>query len=280
MIARRTSFVLMAGLLLAGAAQAQTTAATSAPAKGKGELQWFAQSAFKLTTPGGKVIMIDPWLTANPKTPPEYKDLDKLGKIDLILVTHGHGDHFGDSVELAKKNNVPVLGTAGMGQTLQVLGILPPALSVRMNKSGAIQPFEGVKITQVHADHSSEMVLKDPATGKDGSYPGGEPVGYIIELENGYKIWHMGDTGLFTDMKFIADYYKPDLVLIPIGGHFVMNPKDAAYAISQWIKPKKVMPMHYGTSPFLRGTPEEFKAALGNAPVEVIVMQPGEKMTF
>jgi L-ascorbate metabolism protein UlaG (beta-lactamase superfamily) len=98
----------MAGLLLAGTAQAQTPA----PAGGKAELQWFAQSAFKLTTPGGKVIMIDPWLTANPKTPPEFKDLDKLGKIDLILVSHGHGDHFGDSVELAKKNNVPVLGTA------------------------------------------------------------------------------------------------------------------------------------------------------------------------
>src|SRR5438552_10342641 len=118
MIARRTGFVLMAALLLAGGVRAQTPAATPAPAKGKGELQWFAQSAFKLTTPGGKVIMIDPWLTANPKTPPEYKDLDKLGRVDLILVTHGHGDHFGDSVELAKKNNVPVLGTAGMGQTL------------------------------------------------------------------------------------------------------------------------------------------------------------------
>jgi len=124
------------------------------------------------------------------------------------------------------------------------------------------------------------MVLKDPATGKDGSYPGGEPVGYIIELENGFKIWHMGDTGLFTDMKFISEYYKPDLVLIPIGGHFVMSPKDAAFAVSQWIKPKKVMPMHYGTSPMLRGTPEEFKAALGNTPTEVIVMQPGDKMTF
>jgi L-ascorbate metabolism protein UlaG (beta-lactamase superfamily) len=171
MICRRASFVLMAGLLLAGTAQAQTPA----PDGGKAELQWFGQSAFKFTTPGGKVIMIDPWLTANPKTPTEFKGLDKLGKIDLILVSHGHGDHFGDSVELAKKNNVPVLGTAGMGQTLQVLGILPPALSVRMNKSGTIQPFDGVKITQVHADHSSEMVLKDPATAKDGSYPGGEP---------------------------------------------------------------------------------------------------------
>lgn len=276
MIGRRTSLILMVTSLLTGLAHAQTPAVPT----GKAELQWFAQSAFKLTTPGGKVIMIDPWLTQNPKTPPEFKDLDKLGKIDLILVSHGHGDHFGDAVELAKKNSVPVLGTAGMGQTLQVLGILPPALSIRMNKSGSIQPFDGVKITQVHADHSSEMVLRDPATGKDGSYPGGEPVGHIIELENGFKIWHMGDTGLFTDMKFIAEYYKPDLVLIPIGGHFVMSPKDAAFAVSQWIKPKRVMPMHYGTSPFLRGTPEEFKAALADAPVELIVMQPGDKITF
>ncbi len=90
----------------------------------------------------------------------------------------------------------------------------------------------------------------------------------------------MGDTGLFTDMKFIAEYYKPDLVLMPIGGHFVMSPQDAAFATSEWIKPKKVMPMHYGTNLFLRRTPEEFKAALGNAPVEVIVMQPGDKLTF
>jgi L-ascorbate metabolism protein UlaG (beta-lactamase superfamily) len=276
MITRRASLLFLASWALAGVGQAQTPTA----GVGKAELQWFAQSAFKLTTPGGKVLMLDPWLTGNPKTPPEYKDLDKLGKIDLILVTHGHGDHFGDSVELARRNNAPVLGTAGMGQTLQVLGILPPALSIRMNKSGTIEPFPGVRLTQVHADHSSEMVLKDPATGKDGSYPGGEPIGFIIQLETGFKIWHMGDTGLFSDMKFIADYYQPDLVLIPIGGHWVMNPKDAAFAVSQWIKPKKVMPMHYGTSPSLRGTPDEFKAALGNTPVEVIVMQPGETISF
>jgi L-ascorbate metabolism protein UlaG (beta-lactamase superfamily) len=265
--------MILAALLLSAAAHAQTPA-------GKGELQWFAQSAFKLTTPGGKVIMIDPWLTTNPKTPAEHKDLDKLGKVDLILVTHGHFDHFGDSVEISKKNSAPVLGTAGMGQTLQVLGILTPAMSIRMNKTGTYDAFPGVKITQVHADHSSEMVLKDPATGKDGSYPGGEPVGYIIELENGFKIWHMGDTGLFTDMKFIAEYYKPDLVLMPIGGYFVMSPKDAAFAIREWIKPSKVMPMHYGTSVYLKGTPEELKAALGSTPTEVVVLQPGDKLAF
>jgi len=276
MIGRRTSFFIVAALLLAGAAHAQT----SAPASGKVELQWFAQSAFKLTTPGGKVIMIDPWLTTNPKTPPEFKDLDKLGKIDLILVTHGHFDHFGDSVELAKKNNAPVLGTAGMGQTLQLLGILPPALSIRMNKSGRIEPFPGVKITQVHADHSSEMVLKDPATGKDGSYVGGEPVGYIIELENGFKIWHMGDTGLFPDMQFIADYYKPDLILMPIGGNFTMDHDDAAYAVKAWLKPKHVIPMHYGTNPLAKGTATGFVSALQGTGYRITVMTEGQTLEF
>lgn len=270
MPARTMMFVLAMCLALAGAAHAQ----------GKPELQWFAQSAFKLTTPGGKVIMIDPWITGNPKTPAEFKNLDALGKVDLILVSHGHADHLGDAVELAKKHNVPVWGPVGMNQVLTVLGNLPANLAPRMNKSGTIEPFPGVKITQVHAEHSSEMILKDPVTGKDASYPAGEPVGFIIELENGFKIYHTGDTGLFGDMKFIGEYYKPDLLLVPIGGHFVMDPKDAAYATREWVKPKMVMPMHYGTSLFLKGTPEQFKAALGQSPIQVIDMQPGDKKTF
>jgi L-ascorbate metabolism protein UlaG (beta-lactamase superfamily) len=256
------------------------TANAQAPAQGKVTLQWFAQSAFKLTTPSGKVIMIDPWLTGNPKTPAEWKDLDKLGKIDLILVTHAHGDHLGDAVELAKKNNVPVWGPAGMDQELVSLGVLPATLAPRMNKGGTIEPFPGVRITQVHADHSSELLLKDPATGKDTTYPGGEPVGLIIKLENGFTIYHMGDTGLFTDMKFYGEKYKPDLLLIPIGGHFVMDPKDAAFATTEWVKPKMVLPMHFGTNPFLKGTPAEFKAALGPSTIQMLDMQPGDVKTF
>jgi len=256
------------------------TANAQAPAQGKVTLQWFAQSAFKLTTPGGKVIMIDPWLTGNPKTPAEWKDLDKLGKIDLILVTHAHGDHLGDAVELAKKNNVPVWGPAGMDQELVSLGVLPATLAPRMNKGGTIEPFPGVYVTQVHADHSSELLLKDPATGKDTTYPGGEPVGLIIKLENGFTIYHMGDTGLFTDMKFYGEKYKPDLLLIPIGGHFVMDPKDAAFATTEWVKPKMVLPMHFGTNPYLTGTPAEFKAALGSSTIQMLDMQPGDVKTF
>ncbi len=124
------------------------------------------------------------------------------------------------------------------------------------------------------------MVLKDPATGKDTVYAAGEPVGFIIELENGFKIYQMGDTGLFGDMKLIGDYYKPDLILIPIGGHFVASPKAAAYATKEMLKPKMALPVHYGTNPFLRGTPAEYKAALGQTSTEVLEMNPGDKKTF
>ena len=157
--------------------------------------------------------MIDPWITGNPLTPPELKDLDKLGKVIFVLVTHGHGDHLGDAMPISKKNNVPMWAPAGLNQELLTLGLMPANLVPRMSKGGTIEPFPGVKITMVHADHSSEMILKDPATGKDTSYRAGEPNGFIIQLENGFKIYHMGDTGPFSDMKFIGEHYKPDLLL-------------------------------------------------------------------
>jgi L-ascorbate metabolism protein UlaG (beta-lactamase superfamily) len=253
--------------------------AGAANAQGKTELLWYSQAAFKITTPGGKVIMIDPWIMGNPKTPAELKDLDKLGKVDIIFVTHGHGDHLGDAVELAKKNNAPVWGPAGMDQQLTTLGVLPANLAPRFGKGGTIEPFPGVKITAVHAEHSSEMILKDPASGKDTSYPAGEPVGFIFELENGFKIYHMGDTALFGDLKMYGEKYKPDLLLIPIGGHFVMDPKDAAIA-TKMISPKIAMPMHYGTIPQLKGTPAEYKAALGQTSIKILDTKPGDKMTF
>jgi L-ascorbate metabolism protein UlaG (beta-lactamase superfamily) len=257
-------------------------AASAAANQGaKVKVQWLGQSATKITTPGGKVIVVDPWLTSNPKTPEAYKKLEALGKVDLILVTHAHFDHVADAPALAKMHNVPIYGPAGMNQSMITLGILPPELSQRFGKGGTIMPFgPGVKITATHAEHSSELVWRNPATGKDETHVGGEPVGFIIELENGFKIYHMGDTGLFGDLKLIGDYYKPDLILIPIGGHFVMDPKDAAVASRDFLKPKYAVPIHYGTTPQLKGTAEEYMSAMGNSPVKVFPLKPGEQLEF
>ena len=269
---------LLAALVVAACAAPQSTYKPS----GRIEVLWLGQAAFRITTLTGKVIVIDPWLQKNPKTPAEYKDLGALGKVDLILVTHGHGDHFADAPALAKMHNAPMYGPAGLGQAVATLGILPANLAPRFGKGGTIAPFgpAGVKITATHAEHSSEFIWTNPATGKAESHAGGEPVGYIIELENGFKIYHMGDTGIFGDMKLIGDYYKPDLVLIPIGRHFVMSPEDAAYVTNNFLKPRFAIPMHYGTTPVLTGNPEEYIKALGRSATRVIVPEPGEKVVF
>lgn len=266
----------VAALLLALAA-----GAASAADAAKVSLQWFGQSAVRIVTPGGKVILVDPYLTENPKTPAKYKDLKALGRVDLILVTHAHFDHLGDAPALARANNVPIVAPAGLASTLAALDIVPPELAPRMNKGGTVMPLgPGIRISMVHAEHSSELVWRNPATGKDEVHPGGEPVGFIIELENGFRIYHMGDTALFSDMRLIAERFHPDLVLVPIGGHFVMDPVDAAYAVRQWLKPAYVLPIHYGTFPVLKGTPAEFRAALGDTPTQVISLEPGGTVTF
>jgi len=235
------------------------------------ELQWFGQAAFKLTTENGKVIVIDPFILKNPKTPKQLKDLKALGKVDLILVSHGHFDHTADVIELAKLTGAKVGMNADMGSVYQSLGLLNQDQLIRWNKSGTITPIgEDIKITMVRAEHSSTVK-------HDGHvHAGGEPVGYIIELENGYKIYHSGDTGVFGDMKMLGEYYQPDLALVCIGGWFTMGPSEAAYAMKNLMKPKTVVPMHYGTFPPLKGTPEEFIQALGETSIKVKKMAPGE----
>ncbi len=271
---RKTPFF---GLSLAAIALAGFVAGTASAA----DLQWFGQSAFRIATPGGKVILVDPFITKNPKTPEALKDLGKLGPVDLILVTHGHGDHIGDTAAIAKQSGAKVALNADMGHTFNILGLIPKERLIRFNKSGPIAPLgDGITVTMVRAEHSSEVLHVDPETKARTLHPGGEPAGYIIELEDGYKIYHAGDTGVFGDMAFIGSYYKPDLALLPIGGHFTMDPAHAAYAVKELLEVETVVPIHYGTFPPLKGTPEEFKAALGDAKVEVVVMQPGETRSF
>ena len=284
----RRSMLLGAALALStwlgGCAAPATPAASPSPSGGTGKVtvQWLGQAAFKITTVNGKVIVIDPYLTANPKTPDAYKKLDALGKVDLILVTHGHLDHYLDAPALAKLTNAPLWAPAGLAQSMQTLGVVPAAQANRMNKGGSITPFgPGVRITMTHAEHSSELVWRNPQTDKDETHVGGEPCGFVIEFENGFRLWHMGDTGVFGDMRLLGEMYKPDLLLIPIGGgQFVMNPTDAAMATRELIKPKMAIPIHYGTTPALSGTPEQYQQALGAAPVKVFPIKPGDTLTF
>jgi len=271
------ALTLTLGIVLATssvATQAQTAA-------GKTELLWLGQAGFKIKTPGGKTIVIDPWLTGGPKTPAPYKtDIAALGKVDLLLVTHAHVDHIGDAPAIAKTQNTVLYGPADMVTPLITLGILPANLGHRFNKTGHVTPLPGIKVTAVQAEHSSLLVHNNPATGKNESHPAGEAVGYIIQMENGFKIWHMGDTGLFGDMKFIYDRYKPDLVLIPIGGNFTMDPEDAAFGMKTWIPAKSVIPMHFGSNPLTKGTSAEFIEAMKGSNTKVIVMTEGQTVEF
>ncbi len=268
--------------LIASVLLVVVTAASAQPAApaGKVEVTWLGQAAFRIVTPTGKVIVTDPWLRTNPLTPPEFRKLEVFGKIDVLLLSHGHFDHMADAPALAQMYDVPLRAPGDLNQSAMTLGILPARLLPRMNKGGTIEPVPGIKVTAVRAEHSSIIVWKNPATDKDETHPGGEAVGWIIELENGFRIYHAGDTAVFGDMKLIGERYKPDLALVPIGGNFTMDPADAAWAVNEMLRPKAVIPMHYGANPLAMGTAAQFTAAMGGSPVKVIVAVPGTPISF
>ncbi len=249
------------------------------------EVLWLGHSTVRITSTTGKVILIDPFLTKNPSTPAQYKDLSALGKVDLILVTHGHLDHVADLGELARLSGAPVVANFELALQLVERGLIDEDKAIAMNKGGTVAPAgRGIKVHMVPAEHSSSINLdflgieREPGSPR---YPfSGAAVGYVVELENGFKIYHSGDTGVFGDMALINKFYAPDLALVCIGGHFTMDPEGAAYAVRELIKPKRVIPIHYGTYPVINRTPAEFKAALGDAGIEVLVMKPGEALKF
>jgi len=286
LVLRQFVFVLpraLFGAVLAFVLSSGVHAQQDAPAgagTAKTEVLWLGQASFRIRSPGGKTILVDPWLTGGPKTPARFKDLAALEKVDLLLVTHGHVDHLGDAPEIAKRYGTVLYGPADMITPLVTIGAVPANLTHRFNKSGSVTPLPGIKVTAVKAEHSSLIVWPNPATGKNESHPAGEAVGYIIQLENGFRIWHMGDTGLFGDMQFISEYYKPDLVLIPIGGNFTMDPEDAAYAMRNWIRAKYVVPIHYNSNPLAKGTLAGFEAAMKGAPVRLVPMSEGQAVEF
>lgn len=275
---RRTLVAACAALLAACVAPPATPPAASS--KGV-EVVWLGQSAFKITTPGGKVIVTDPWLKTNPLTPPAYKSFEAFGRIDLLLVSHGHFDHIADAPALAQQFNVPVRAPGDLNQVLMSLGVLPANLLPRMNKGGTVEPVPGIKVTAVRAEHSSIYVWRNATSNKDETHPGGEPVGWIIELENGFRIYHAGDTAAFGDMKLIGERFKPDLALVPIGGNFTMDPAEAAWAVKELIKPRAVIPMHYGTNPLAKGTAAQFTEAMGTGgAIRVNVAVPGQPLAY
>jgi L-ascorbate metabolism protein UlaG (beta-lactamase superfamily) len=225
------------------------------------KITYYGHSAFKLSGAGVNVL-IDPWLS-NPllNTP-----LNRVGQVDLILVTHGHGDHVGETVPLAQMTGATVVAIHELSQILAEQGV---AKVVGMNKGGTLSAA-GLEITMTQAVHSSTMDV----SGK--MVPAGEAGGFVVQFPNGFTVYHAGDTAVFKDMELIKELYQPELALLPIGSHYVMNPREAALAC-RLIKPKWVIPMHYKTFPVLTGTPEELIELLKAEPeIKVIVLQPGE----
>jgi L-ascorbate metabolism protein UlaG (beta-lactamase superfamily) len=224
------------------------------------KLTWLGHATFRVETPERKILLIDPWVMGNPACPQNERAVQK---VDVMLCTHGHFDHIGDAVEIAKKHNPKIVGIFELCAWLEKKGAKQ---TLPMNKGGT-QIVGDLKITMVHADHSCGI--------KDGDeiVYGGEACGYVIEFSNGVKIYHAGDTNVFGDMQIIRELYCPDIAMLPIGDHFTMGPKEAAYAV-RLLKPKTVIPMHFGTFPQLAGTPEGLQRLVPE--IEVRVFKPGE----
>lgn len=228
------------------------------------ELTWLGHSTFRMRTPGGKTLIVDPWVMNNPVCPAEQKQVSQL---DAMLITHGHFDHIADAVQLGKETqaaSVAIFETASWLESKGVPNTCP------MNKGGTVE-VAGIKATMVHAVHSCGIL-------DDGKIVyGGEASGYIIEMENGFRVYHAGDTMIFGDMKLIGELWRPDVALLPIGDRFTMDPRQAAMA-ARMLGVKHVIPMHHSTFPLLTGTPAQFREQLAGSGIEIVELNPGQSV--
>jgi L-ascorbate metabolism protein UlaG (beta-lactamase superfamily) len=229
---------------------------------------WYGHSCFEVRTPGGRTILLDPWF-ANPRS---TRPQESVQRCDLMLVTHGHFDHMGDAVAIASRLRPvwPCMHEMSLWLARRLPGGADAA--VGMNKGGTFES-DGIRITMTHADHSAG----DWNPGGETTLYLGEPVGLVIELENGFRFYFAGDTALFGDMALIREHHAPELALLPIGDHFTMGPRAAAHA-AELLGVRHVIPIHYGTFPILTGTPGQLRAELdgrGLSDVEIHAPEPG-----
>jgi L-ascorbate metabolism protein UlaG (beta-lactamase superfamily) len=227
------------------------------------KLTWLGHSAFRITTPAGNVILIDPWIQTNPMTP---EPLKQINRVDTMLITHGHFDHIADAVDLAKKFKPRIVAIHETCGWLESKGVTNTS---GMNKGGT-QAVGEIEVTMVNAIHSCGIQDGDKIV------YGGEACGYIIRLPGGLTIYHAGDTAVFGDMKIIGELYAPTVAMLPIGDHYTMGPREAALAI-RLLNVKHVIPMHYGTFPALTGRPDSLQDLTRDVPsLEYHIMKPGD----
>jgi L-ascorbate metabolism protein UlaG (beta-lactamase superfamily) len=226
------------------------------------EITWLGHATFRITTPSGKKLLIDPWVMGNPSCPDELKD---PGPLDAMLITHGHFDHIDDAVELGRSTNATMVG---INETVAWLGSKGLENLIGFNKGGTVE-VAGCKVHMTHAVHSCGI------TDGDKTIYGGEAAGYVIEFESGFKLYHAGDTAVFSDMALIGRLLEPDWAMVPIGDHFTMGPRSAAEAI-RLLGVKTVVPMHFGTFPVLVGTPAQLREEAADIEgLTVVDLEPG-----